>query len=1465
YRPGWHLGTIPYAIQFNRLNPETGEKTLFPRNFVWAEVEYAADVDYQDEAMSHGMTEGGKFRHAYAGLPRVPENGSYTYRTNPNPETDPWVITGAMRVKRVLKPSEVDAIVEAAGRTPQQRQEGAVTDAEVEALNEKNLNGYREGEGAVSDDYVAWANDPVAKMLGALRGSKKSRKAFAERERARMENAVRALAEKLGLKNVEIVTDASRLEGKKKNAKGFFSKTTGKITIVIPNHATAADAVKTLLHEAVAHYGLRRLFGEQFNAFLDKVYENSEEEIRESVRYLAEKHGLDLRTATEEYLATLAEMTDFETDAHPASWLAKVKTWFIDMLHRLGIDALDRTTLTDNELQYILWRSYKNLEEGGAYEGVFNQAKDIAMQHKLKVGEFEQTTEQKIVAENGDTLFRVNGQDSESLRSGQRDKESKSQRDKETKRQRDKESKSQRVEESKRQREEESKSQREEESKTETTDTTFKGEVENLRDRGRSEAFAAAEEKDEAVAAVKNDVKEALNEKNRNSSATTTALRGIRSAMSAQKAYDMKTVDVVVKLAKEMMEKRMLDNLSTFEVKRILSTIQNAVGKGDITKEVDSLLKIMTDNQLRMSSNMFHRMLNVKGGKVNAKGVEVQGRLDLQGQKIAQVVKRAISLPLENIQTSIADAEDRMGSDNQAIAEEAAIEMLGLKIAQRYVEDILGSQAEENDLRKQLKKAKEDHDAGLMTDEAYKEYVEETKDSMTDTRLERAEAYRQLISDMAGILNDSAGRAKEWREKEKARVQQIHHYANSDLQGKPAREHGNDGELKSKISNFFNVITHPLVSFEQYMTLFGQKDANGNGYLKTHFLNKWQNACDEEYKGVKAAKKMLDEKVKEIFGKKKFSDLFQLDSKFGTIEVAFMDGGEMVSHTLIHAQVLYIYMVNKMSDGRMKLRKMGITEDVVEELTDELSPEYIELADWIQGEFLPSLREKYNATYERMFGAPMPTIDNYFPLKILGNALNQEVDMAKDVEGEPNPSIITGAIIKRRRNSKPLDLMHANAFDLLLGNVQEMEKWSAYAEFNRDLSTLLSYNKFKNRVKNMRTIYGSGDKLWRSFFDTCRLVSGVYRDKESNIDKFMNKLARGGTTAKIAFRVFTAIKQLTSLPAFWVDADVVTLHKNLLNPKGSWDWCMENLPNFDKRWNSRMAGDPRLLQTDMDWQRWRSKTLQMATRYGMSPNAFVDCVTVAIGARSVYETKKRRYLRQGYSEERAEEKAKMDATQSFNLSQQSGEAAYISPIQQSKGFFGTVFTMFRNSPFSYTRQVFEATRSLLNKMRPGYKEESIEFTKKKLMREEGFDEAHAEAIARRDYNHSIHRDLGRVSVFGFILPFVWNLSSVMPYLFLGDDDDEKEEMFMDALKHAMFGPIEGLLGGDVISYVLHSLINQGEIPAFDRLKKDYPIVEDMQIAAARLQGDDWVAGLNDVVNILVSMGFGFSPQSLEDT
>ena len=245
----------------------------------------------------------------------------------------------------------------------------------------------RDGTGAVTDDEVSMENDPMSKLAGKSIRTRKQRQAFAERERRRMAGAVRRMAERLHLDNVEIVTDAGALTGRRARAKGFYSPRTGKVTIVIPNHASEADAVQTLLHEAVAHYGLRELFGEHFDTFLDNVLANADEAVHRRILELSRGHGWDRRTATEEYLASLAEATNFEA-ASRTGWWQKIKSLFLDMLHRIGFEDFSGVTLSDNELRYILWRSYENLREPGRYRSILGEAEDIARQAELKVGRY---------------------------------------------------------------------------------------------------------------------------------------------------------------------------------------------------------------------------------------------------------------------------------------------------------------------------------------------------------------------------------------------------------------------------------------------------------------------------------------------------------------------------------------------------------------------------------------------------------------------------------------------------------------------------------------------------------------------------------------------------------------------------------------------------------------------------------------------------------------------------------------------------------------------------------------------------------------------------------------------------------------------------------------------------------------------------------------------------------------------
>lgn len=173
----------------------------------------------------------------------------------------------------------------------------------------------------------------------------------------------------------DIIDTDENMLARKRDSKGWYDTSTGEIVIVSPNSTSVGDAQRTFLHEAVGHHGLRELFGDDFDTFLDNVYRNANEDIRKNIIDRTKGNPLNLREATEEYIAELAER-GFDNKAERSLW-EKIKDAFLDMLRKAGI-SLD-FKLSDNDLRYILWRSYKNLEQGN----LMDVAEDIVMRNRL--------------------------------------------------------------------------------------------------------------------------------------------------------------------------------------------------------------------------------------------------------------------------------------------------------------------------------------------------------------------------------------------------------------------------------------------------------------------------------------------------------------------------------------------------------------------------------------------------------------------------------------------------------------------------------------------------------------------------------------------------------------------------------------------------------------------------------------------------------------------------------------------------------------------------------------------------------------------------------------------------------------------------------------------------------------------------------------------------------------------------
>lgn len=1307
----------------------------------------------------------------------------------------------------------------------------------------------------VSNEDIARIN---AKMAGKWVGEPK------EAMESAMSERVTELSERLHTPVRIIRTEeevAALPSVRQRRMKGSFNPITGEVTIVVPNNANMADIENTFVHEVVGHDGLRVLFPDEakLNNALDELYRVSKDEIRGTIDRMAQKmydaevdrirekkrkehvaNGEDAnasyyadmaaahaeagkkreqfkRDATEEYGADLAgrigEKGFEKMSAEELTFWGKLKAMLQKALQKLldGLKIPGKRKWGDKDWAFVLHEAYKRKKNGGK-PTVFDAADTEVMRRKTGFGDTKFSDGYKKSAQPNEAALKHLGPiDVEHAAKDNHSPE---------------------------------------------TDTDG-GIMFRDGDMGLEETITKMKvEASQANAdnwQAKQDAMRAIGGN----------LNKLRQAMARQREYDLSTVKSITDLAKVLLENGLLDDLSKYETKRILSAVNNVHGKQDVSDYVQKVMDIMVDNQLRMGANQLGKLLSIRGSRVDARGIEVQGQLDPEGQRIAQVVRKATSLPKENIEERIADCTNRMGSDDNAVAEEAAIEYSGLLLAHQFVEDITESKAEEKALRESIKEAKADLDAGTMEADAYREYVESTNDAIRQNKIERAEAYRSIVEQVGGVLGGSVERAKAWREAEKQRVETIHHNANSDMTGRPNDEHHKESKAQKIANNsIVRFVLAPLGTFDQMLRMFGKKSVNGEGYLWNRYMRGWVEATEKEYTGYQNALKTLDEKVSEVFDKKmKWGDLFSLERNLPKATVTFWDGGEQKAHELTQGNLLYIYMVDKMADGRMKLRRMGITEEDVENIKEFVDPRFLELADWMQDEFLVEKRNEYNEVHKRMFGASMAAIENYFPLKILANARIEEVDVADDTTDTALPATSTGSIIKRRRNNLALDVMGADAFSVILDHIQQMERWASFAEFNRDLNTLLSYKRFRNQVMNMTSVYGGGKTLWKNFRNVCSMAAGAYRPPIAALDKAAVNVAKGVTAAKVSFRVFTALKQFLSMPAYLSDSSPVYLAGNIANPIRAWKWSMENLPLFEKRWKSRMAGDPRLMKSEMDWKMWQNRAVEIASRIGMSPNAFVDALTVAIGAHSMYQTKKKKYLRYGYDEETAEKRAKQDATILFNQTQQSSESAFLSTMQTDRSWLSVLFTVFRNSSMSYTRQLYDALRNLKHRFEPGYKGLTEEYLAKQ-MRRDGIDPDKADQNAKSEYRRSLMRDIVRVGVFGYLLQFAWNLGAYLPYLLLGDDKDEKSDMWHDIFCHTMFGSIEGLTGGDVMSAVGNGFAKGEGLNLFSA-SKDMPLSSDLQNIVNKWNKDK-VAAMNDVTNLMVQSGIGVNPQSLTD-
>lgn len=132
-------------------------------------------------------------------------------------------------------------------------------------------------------------------------------------------------------------------------SKGWYDTDTDTITIVADNIEDEQDLERTILHEAVAHKGLRDLLGNRFDDTMRKIFDSMDEADQRS--YL-DRYG-DQVIAAEEFMATLAE-----SNPNSSLW-DKIISFVRDALRSMGLDI----KMNDTDMRTLLTRSRDRLSE----------------------------------------------------------------------------------------------------------------------------------------------------------------------------------------------------------------------------------------------------------------------------------------------------------------------------------------------------------------------------------------------------------------------------------------------------------------------------------------------------------------------------------------------------------------------------------------------------------------------------------------------------------------------------------------------------------------------------------------------------------------------------------------------------------------------------------------------------------------------------------------------------------------------------------------------------------------------------------------------------------------------------------------------------------------------------------------------------------------------------------------------
>ena len=492
----------------------------------------------------------------------------------------------------------------------------------------------------------------------------------------------------------------------------------------------------------------------------------------------------------------------------------------------------------------------------------------------------------------------------------------------------------------------------------------------------------------------------------------------------------------------------------------------------------------------------------------------------------------------------------------------------------------------------------------------------------------------------------------------------------------------------------------PTESAESMLSRVDVNHFSGEGELYHLIMESergYSRSEDRRIESVEALRSEIQSKCKELFGSKKPKD--------GNKRIKFTQtlSGEPVPAEVTKGEALSLYLWSLSEEGRAKLESQGIDAFSISEIKAGIGDNWVKFGEWIVGDFLPKLYDKYNEKYVEKYGTEITRHENYFPFKIYGGDIVTKDELESFDNGNTIP--MPSALKERVKHNYQLSTTE-DALKILNEHVAEMEDWYHFADMREDISILLSSRAFRETLKLQ------GPNKWRKFRDAMHTLAGVDKRDESVTSQVINEVQSMYASSAVGFRYWTALKQLQSMIAgvnySYNPRFHARLFANILMPVGtellagkvknaentfagmvgSCYWAWKNLPQFRERYRNGKMGNIMLeyesvVGNSSNLYRWIKKNV---SQKGLLLNKVFDAAAVAVYSKSIYDYEFTRSIRNGATEEDAHKYAMTCAETNYNRTQQSSGRAYVSKMQVSGNPIEKGLTTFQTASLGFMRK-----------------------------------------------------------------------------------------------------------------------------------------------------------------------------------